>query len=160
MYFPETQSHQAVGLNIWVYILGCKGIVSQCKDPSTAWHILWQWTSDILVHWQYLLPGSTCAQDLAPDVLQGHLPYLLLFFTVFPGLGIRFIHLCLKQNILLHYAGNVFFVHFLAHFRQAPNSDQRWLTKMFLLNKTFFSHEKFFYLLLSCPPAPAPTPHT
>ena len=32
MYFPEIQSHQAVGLNIWVYILGCKGIVSQCND--------------------------------------------------------------------------------------------------------------------------------
>lgn len=29
IYFPETQSHQAVGLKLWVDILGYEGIISQ-----------------------------------------------------------------------------------------------------------------------------------
>lgn len=55
-YFPETHPHQAVGLNIWVYILEYEDILWQHSRTNHG-----KVNIGHPVHWQYLPLGTLCS---------------------------------------------------------------------------------------------------
>lgn len=143
--------------NTCVFIPGSEvkdlGCILRYKD-IIAQQMISHWTGDLPVHWQYSPLANTFAQDLASDDFLGHLPYLLLSPTAFPGL----------QHLIHPFIAEA--KHSLYFIMQAPFSlsnfklildklqmqRQWWLTKMFLLNKAVVPWGIVTCFWVTCPP--------
>lgn len=156
IYFPETHSHQAVELNIWVYILEYEDIILQHSRANNGKANIGQ-----PVHWQYLPLGMLCS-GLSSWCLAGPTSLTPIRPHCFSwSWNTWSIHLWLEQStVLTLLCRQYFFVQFLAHFRQIPNAESKMAHQDVFAKQGIFFPWGILLLALELPARPTTCPHT